>query len=246
MNLQGKNALVTGASRGIGRAIAIQLAKRGANVAINYSSNDDAALEVKALVEAEGVKAILLKGSVGDFDTCNTMVEQTIADFGSIDILVNNAGIARDTLMLRMTEEQFDEVINVNLKGTWSMIKAAARPMTKQRNGRIINLSSVVALIGNFGQSNYVASKAGVIGMTKSLAKEFGPKGVTVNAVAPGFITTDLTDNLPEAIKEEYMKKIPVGYFGEADDIAATVCFLASEEARYITGETISVNGGMV
>lgn len=245
MKLQGKNALVTGASRGIGKAIAVELAKEGCNVAVidlDIASAQETAEELKAY----NVNAIAIEGNVAKLSDAEMMVKETISAFGNLDILINNAGITRDGLVLRMSEDQFDSVIDVNLKGTWNTVKAAARPMLKQKSGRIINMASVVGLIGNFGQSNYVASKAGVIGMTKSLAKEFGAKGVTVNAVAPGFIKTAMTDALSEEIKEQYLTQIPLRTFGDPEDIAKAVIFLASDDAKYITGQTISINGGMV
>lgn len=247
MSVENKNALITGASRGIGKAISLAMAKEGYNIAVNYLSfQADEADELVKELEELGVKAIKVQADVSDLEEVTAMTKEVIAELGSIDVLVNNAGITKDGLMLRMSEEQFDQVIDVNLKGTWNTMKACARPMLKQRGGSIINISSVVGLMGNPGQVNYVASKAGVIGMTKTLAKEFGPKGVTVNAVAPGFIKSDMTDKLSDEIKEHYKMQIPLNEFGTPEDIANVVLFLASDKARYITGQTISVNGGMI
>ncbi len=246
MKFKAKTVIVTGASNGIGKGIAEHFGKAGANVVVNYRSDKAGAMDTAAKIENAGGKALVFQADITDFEACKAMVDKTIETFGQLDILVNNSGITRDQLLLRMSEEDFDTVINTNLKGTWSMIKLASRPMLKQRSGRIINISSVVALIGNAGQSNYVASKAGVIGLTKSLAKEFGKKHVTVNAVAPGFIETKMTDQLTDEIKQFYLSQIPLNDFGTVDDIAYTVLFLASEEARYITGQIINVNGGMI
>ena len=246
MKFKAKTVIVTGASNGIGKGIAEHFGASGANVVVNYRSDKDGAMDTAKKIENAGGKALVFQADVTDFEACKTMVDKTIETFGQLDILVNNSGITRDQLLLRMSEDDFDFVINTNLKGTWSMIKLASRPMLKQRSGRIINISSVVALIGNAGQSNYVASKAGVIGLTKSLAKEFGKKNVTVNAVAPGFIETKMTEKLTDEIKQFYLSQIPLNDFGTVDDIAHTVLFLASDEARYITGQIINVNGGMI
>lgn len=243
--LEGKKALVTGASRGIGRAIAVALAEAGADVAINYSGSEAAAGETAAAVEALGRQAILVKANVGKSDECEAMVKEVLGKFGAIDILVNNAGITRDNLIMRMKEEEFDQVIETNLKGVFNGIKAVTRPMMKQRSGRIINISSVVGVLGNAGQANYVAAKAGVIGLTKSSALELASRGITVNCIAPGFIETDMTDKLPQEMRESLSDRIPLARLGAAGDIAAAVRFLASDAASYMTGQTIHVDGGM-
>jgi 3-oxoacyl-[acyl-carrier protein] reductase len=244
-SLEGKKALVTGASRGIGRAIAIALAEAGADVAINYAGSAAAAAETAAAVEALGRKALLAQADVGKPDAFEQMVGQVLESFGSLDILVNNAGITRDNLMMRMKEEDFDQVIETNLKGVFNGIKAVSRQMMKQRSGRIINISSVVGAIGNAGQANYAAAKAGVIGLTKSAARELASRGITVNCVAPGFIETDMTDKLPEDIKSQMFGQIPLARFGQAAEVASVVRFLASDAASYMTGQTIHVDGGM-
>ncbi|RXI98041.1 3-oxoacyl-[acyl-carrier-protein] reductase [Anaerobacillus alkaliphilus] len=243
--LKGKAALVTGASRGIGRAIAIELARHGVNVAVNFAGNAQKAEEVVAEVQSFGVQAIAIKADVANSDEVTAMVKQTIEAFGSLDILVNNAGITRDGLIIRMKEEDWDAVINTNLKGVFNCSKAVTRQMMKQRFGRIINISSVVGVLGNAGQANYVAAKAGVIGLTKTLARELANRNITVNAVAPGFIETDMTDELPEEIKQELLKQIPLAKLGKAEDIASVVRFLVSEDANYMTGQTLHVDGGM-
>lgn len=241
-----KTAVITGASRGIGRAIAIALAKDGFNVVINYNGSKEKAEEVKNECISCGVDAITVKANVADFKESENLVKEAIAAFGSIDVLVNNSGITRDTLLLRMKEEDFDSVIDVNLKGTFNTIKHAARQMMKQKSGSIINMSSVVGVSGNAGQVNYAASKAGVIGITKSVAREFAPRGIRVNAVAPGFIETDMTDELNDKAKEEILKTIPLKDTGKSEDVANLVAFLASDKSRYITGQVIHVDGGMV
>ncbi|RJE86713.1 3-oxoacyl-[acyl-carrier-protein] reductase [Paenibacillus sp. 1011MAR3C5] len=244
-SLEGKKALVTGASRGIGRAIAIALAEAGADVAINYSGSEAAAAETASAVEALGRRAIIVKANVGKADEFDTMVKDVIEQLGALDILVNNAGITRDNLIMRMKEEEFDQVIETNLKGVFNGIKAVTRPMMKQRSGRIINISSVVGVLGNPGQANYVAAKAGVIGLTKASARELASRGITVNCVAPGFIQTDMTDKLPEDMKESLSAQIPLARLGDAADIANAVRFLASDAAAYMTGQTVHVDGGM-
>ncbi|XMB87453.1 3-oxoacyl-[acyl-carrier-protein] reductase [Mycoplasmatota bacterium WC44] len=244
--MKDKVAIITGANRGIGLAVAERLAEDGCNIVINYLFDTEGSTKIVEKLESLGVKAIAVQGDISKFSDCERIVSETVKEFGKVDILVNNAGITKDKLMMRMSEDDFDAVINVNLKGTWNMVKQVTRLMMKQRSGRIINLASVVALTGNAGQANYVASKAGIIGMTKTLAKEFGPRGVTVNAIAPGFIQTDMTDVLSDEVKNEFIKNVPLGCLGKPRDIANTVAFLASEDARYITGQTISVNGGMV
>jgi len=243
--LEGKIALVTGASRGIGRAIALELARSGADVAVNYSGSEQAAEEVVKEIEAMGRRALKIKANVGSSEESEQMVSQVLEAYGRLDILVNNAGITRDNLIMRMKEEEFDQVINTNLKGVFNCVKAVTRPMMKQRYGRIINISSVVGALGNPGQSNYVASKAGVIGLTKAAARELASRGITVNAVAPGFIVTDMTDKLSEDQKAALMPQIPLSRLGQPEDIAKAVRFLASEDAAYMTGQTLHIDGGM-
>lgn len=244
-SLVDKVALVTGASRGIGRAIALRLAADGAKVAINFAGNLARAAEVKAEIENNGGAAILVQGDVSNFETVNEVVKKVLDTWGRIDILVNNAGITRDNLLLKMTEEDFDAVIGTNLKGVFNCTKAVTKLMMKQRSGRIVNMSSVVALNGNISQANYAAAKAGIIGFTKSAAKELASRGVTVNAVAPGFIETDMTGALNDKIKSEMIGAIPLGRVGKPEDVANAVAFLVSENADYITGQVISVDGGM-
>jgi 3-oxoacyl-[acyl-carrier protein] reductase len=243
--LNGKTALVTGASRGIGRAIALQLAEAGADVAVNYAGNEAAAGEVVQAIEALGRKALKIRANVASAAETDEMVKQTLEAFGKIDILVNNAGITRDNLIMRMKEEEFDEVIGTNLKGVFNCVKAVTRPMMKQRYGRIINISSVVGVLGNAGQANYVAAKAGVIGLTKSAARELASRNITVNAVAPGFIETDMTDKLPADLREQMLGQIPLAKLGKPEEVARVVRFLASDDASYMTGQTIHVDGGM-
>ncbi|WP_309121323.1 3-oxoacyl-[acyl-carrier-protein] reductase [Paenibacillus sp.] len=243
--LEGKVALVTGASRGIGRAIAIELAKNGADVVVNYAGNEAAALEVVGAIEALGRSAAAVKCNVASASEVDAMVASAIERFGKIDILVNNAGITRDNLLMRMKEEEFDEVIDTNLKGVFNCIKAVTRPMMKQRSGRIVNISSVVGALGNPGQANYVAAKAGVIGLTKSVARELASRGITANCVAPGFIETDMTDKLTPELKEAMLKQIPLAALGQPEQIAKVVRFLASDESSYMTGQTLHVDGGM-
>ncbi|MEC0229326.1 3-oxoacyl-[acyl-carrier-protein] reductase [Paenibacillus alba] len=243
--LTGKVALVTGASRGIGRAIALHLAEHGADVAVNYAGSEAAAGEVVAAIEAMGRKAVKLRADVSSFQEADDLVKQTLEIFGKIDILVNNAGITRDNLIMRMKEEEFDQVIATNLKGVFNCVKAVTRPMMKQRFGRIINISSVVGVLGNPGQANYVAAKAGVIGLTKATARELSSRGITVNAVAPGFIETDMTDKLSAEMREHMLKQIPLERLGQPEEIAKVVRFLASDDASYMTGQTLHVDGGM-
>ena len=246
MLLDGKTALVTGASRGIGRAVALRLAEEGARVAINYAGNVKAAEEVKASVEAAGGTAILCQADIADSAAVEAMIADVVKEFGAIDILVNNAGITRDTLLMRMKDEDFAKVLDTNLKGVFYCTKAVAKLMMKKRSGRIVNMASVVGLVGNAGQTNYAAAKAGVIGFSKSAAKELASRGITVNVVAPGFIGTDMTADLPETVKEKALADIPLGKMGEPEDVANAVLFLASDQASYITGQVVNVDGGMV
>lgn len=240
-----KVAVVTGASRGIGRAIALELASKGVFVVINYNGSKERAEEVKAEIEKNGGSAAVYQCNVSQFDECEQFLKYVVKEHGRIDILVNNAGITRDGLLMKMSEEDFDKVIDVNLKGTFNTIRFASRQMLKQRSGRIINMSSVVGISGNAGQVNYASSKAGVIGLTKAAARELASRGITVNAVAPGFIETEMTDVLSDAVKEASVAQIPLGKFGKPEDIAKTVAFLASDDAGYITGQVIQVDGGM-
>ncbi|MGM9518811.1 3-oxoacyl-[acyl-carrier-protein] reductase [Acidaminococcus timonensis] len=246
MTLVGKVALVTGGSRGIGRAVALKLAENGADVAINYAGNTAAAEEVKAAIEKLGRKAMLVQGSVADTDGVQAIVNQVVKELGRLDILINNAGITRDGLLMRMKEADWDAVLETNLKGVFNCSKAVMRTMMKQKSGRIVNMASVVGEMGNAGQANYAAAKAGVIGFTKSLAKEVASRGITVNAVAPGFIATDMTKVLTDDQKAEMAKTIPLGRAGQPEDVANAVLFLVSDEAAYITGQVLNVDGGMV
>lgn len=246
MLLEGKVALVTGASRGIGRAVALTLAKEGAKVAINYAGNEAAAEEVKKEIEALGKDAIIVKANVADSAEVEAMVDKTIAELGGLDILVNNAGITQDGLLMRMKEEQWDAVLNTNLKGIFNCTKAATKYMMKQRSGKIVNMSSVVGIMGNAGQANYAAAKAGVIGFSKSTAKELASRGITVNVIAPGCIDTDMTAVLPDKVKEAMLATIPLARLGKPQDIADAVVFFVSDNAAYITGQVICVDGGMV
>ncbi|MCX4347453.1 MAG: 3-oxoacyl-[acyl-carrier-protein] reductase, partial [Lachnospiraceae bacterium] len=240
-----KVALVTGASRGIGREIAQTLAAYGASVIVNYNGSKDRADEVVEMISAGGGKAIAVKADVAKAEEIARLFEEAQAAFGRIDILVNNAGITRDNLILKMSEEEYDTVLDTNLKGAFLCMKHAAKIMLRQKNGRIINISSISGIAGNAGQANYCAAKAGLIGLTKSLAKELGSRGITVNAVAPGFIETEMTEKLSEQVKEGMLAQIPLKRAGSVKDIAEAVAFLASERAAYITGQTLSVNGGM-
>ncbi|MDP4087933.1 MAG: 3-oxoacyl-[acyl-carrier-protein] reductase [Bacillota bacterium] len=244
--LKGKCAVVTGAGKGIGRAIALKLAEQGANIVINYRSSEKEAEEVVQAIEEAGGAAFAVKADVSKFDEAEKLIKGAQEKFGRVDILVNNAGITKDTLLLRMKEEDFDSVISVNLKGCFNCVKHVSPIMLKQKSGRIINISSVIGLVGNAGQANYAASKAGIIGLTKSVAKELGSRGITVNAVAPGFIETDMTDVLSDKIKESMQDSIPLKRLGKTSDVAEAVAFLASEGASYITGQVINVDGGMV
>ena len=246
MLLANKTALVTGASRGIGRATAIELAKAGAKVAVNYAGNRAAAEEVVAQIQAAGGQAFMVQADVGDAAAVDAMVKSVVEQFGSIDILVNNAGITRDNLIMRMKEEDWDAVIHTNLKGIFNCTKVVTKLMMKQRYGRIVNMTSVVGVMGNAGQSNYAAAKAGVIGFTKSMAKELASRNITVNAVAPGYISTDMTADLPDQAKAVLQSQIPLQRLGNPADVASAVLFLVSPGADYITGQTLHVDGGMV
>jgi 3-oxoacyl-[acyl-carrier protein] reductase len=244
MDLTGKTALITGSGRGIGKAIAQRLSDAGAKIVINDVS--DASAATAAEIKAAGKQSLFVKGNVSSSEDVNRMVETIIASFGRLDILVNNAGITRDQLTLRMTDEDWDAVIDVNLKGVFLCTRAALKYMMKQRWGRIINISSISGIIGNPGQVNYCAAKAGIIGITRTVAKEMASRQITVNAICPGFIQTDMTQKLSDKVKGEYSQHIPVGYFGTPQDVAEAVAFFASEEARYITGQFLCVDGGMI
>jgi len=244
--LEGKVALVTGAARGIGRAIAMRLAAMGARVVVNDLAAEEAIAAAVAEIEAAGGRAMGLRANVTVAAEVAAMVDRVVGELGGLDILVNNAGIARDMLLLRLSEEDWDAVLSTNLKGAYLCARAAARPMIKARWGRIVNISSVVGIAGNAGQANYAAAKAGLIGLTRSLAKELGSRGITVNAVAPGFILTAMTANLPDKVREEAIARTPVGRLGQPEDVAAAVGFLCSEEASFITGQVLAVDGGMV
>jgi len=243
--LAGKTAIVTGGSRGIGREIALELARQGANIVINYRSRDEEAQKVAKEIQELGRETLIVQADISKFDQAEKLIKETKEKFSSIDILVNNAGITQDNLLIRMKEEEFDAVIDVNLKGTFNCIRHAAKIMAKQRSGKIINLSSVTGLVGNVGQINYAASKSGVIGITKTAARELAGRGITVNTVAPGFIETEMTAVLGDSVKESILTKIPLKRMGQAKEIAQTVSFLVSDKANYITGQTITVDGGM-
>jgi 3-oxoacyl-[acyl-carrier protein] reductase len=245
MELKSKVALVTGAGRGIGRAIALQLANAGTRVAINYNASAAAAEALVAEIAESGGEALAIKADISRLEEATALVEQVLAQWGQLDILVNNAGITRDNLLLRMKEDEWDRVIEVNLKGCFNCCKAAIRPMSRARQGSIINIASVVGLRGNAGQANYAAAKAGIIGLTRSLAREMGSRAIRVNAVAPGFIDTDMTSVLPAQLKERMLEAIPLGRVGTGDDVARLVEFLAGSGAAYITGQVIAVDGGM-
>lgn len=246
LKLDGKTAVVTGASRGIGSAIALQLAKEGARVVVNYSGSQVKAEAVVEQIIANGGEAIAVQGSVASADDVSALMAKTLEVFGSIDILVNNAGITRDNLLMRMKETEWDDVMNTNLKGVFLCTKAVTRQMMKQRAGRIINISSIVGVAGNAGQANYVAAKAGVIGLTKTTAKELASRNILVNAIAPGFITTEMTAQLPEELKTAMLEQIPLARLGQPEDIAKAVVFLAGDDSKYITGQTLHIDGGMV
>ncbi|WP_419883804.1 3-oxoacyl-[acyl-carrier-protein] reductase [Peribacillus sp. B-H-3] len=246
MLLEGKKVLVTGASRGIGREIALEMARQGADVAVNFAGSEAKANEVVEEIRSLGRQAFSVQCDVADADAVTAMTKHVIDSFGSLDILINNAGITRDNLLMRMKETEWDDVINTNLKGVFLCTKAVTRQMMKQRSGRIINIASIVGVSGNPGQANYVAAKAGVIGLTKSAAKELASRGITVNAVAPGFISTDMTDKLTEEVKNSMLAQIPLSRFGDPKDVAAVTAFLASDASGYMTGQTLHVDGGMV
>ncbi len=245
MLLEDKIAVVTGAGRGIGRGIALALAREGAMVIVNYNGSADRAAEVVGTIEANGGKAVAIQCNVSDFEAAKEFYANVVKEYGRIDILVNNAGITKDNLIMKMSEEEFQAVIQTNLAGTFHGVKFVTRPMMKQRCGRIINIASVSGVIGNMGQANYSASKAGVIGLTKAMAKELAARNITVNAIAPGFIETEMTDVLSDSVKEAAVSTIPLGKFGEVDDIAEAVVFLASDKAKYITGQVLCVDGGI-
>jgi 3-oxoacyl-[acyl-carrier protein] reductase len=244
-NLSNKIAIVTGASRGIGSAIAHNLSKAGAKVVL-ISRSIDALKSVESEIKSNGGEAISITADVSNLESFTNAISQVVETWGTVDILINNAGITKDNIILRLKEEDWDAVIDINLKGCFNGIKAVARPMLKARSGRIINITSVIGLIGNSGQSNYAASKAGILGLTKSIAKELGPRNITVNAIAPGYIQTEMTGSLDQTSKDNLMKSIPLQRLGKPEEIASLVCFLASEEAAYITGQTLNVDGGMV
>ena len=245
INLDGKKALVTGASRGIGKAIAIRLATEGVSVGVNYNASEEEAAKVVDEIQSLGGNAIILKGSVADSLEVQSLIQAAEDELGGFDILVNNAGITKDNLIMRLPEEDWDQVIDTNLKGAFLCTKAALRSMVRQRSGRIINMSSVVAITGNAGQSNYTAAKAGLIGFTKTVAKEVASRGITVNAIAPGFIETQMVDAISSQLQEKILERIPLGYFGTPEDVAGVVAFLASEDARYVTGQVIGIDGGL-
>jgi 3-oxoacyl-[acyl-carrier protein] reductase len=245
MDLTGKVAVVTGSSRGIGRAIALRLASGGAKVVVNYHSNEDAAAEVVQQIEAEGGEAIAVQADVSVVVEAQALINAAKKTYGRVDILVNNAGTTRDTLLIRMSEEDWDIVIDTNLKGTFNCIKAAARQMMRQRYGRIVNITSVAGLVGNAGQANYASAKAGLVGLTKTVAKELGSRNITCNAVAPGFVHTDLTASLPEDLIEIAVDRTPLGRVGSVEDMAAATAFLVSDEASFVTGQVLAVDGGL-
>jgi 3-oxoacyl-[acyl-carrier protein] reductase len=245
MRLSGKTALVTGASRGIGRAIALRFAAEGAFVVVNYAGNEAAAGETLAAIASAGGNAVLSRFDVGDAGQVDAAVKAIVAQRGRIDILVNNAGVTRDNLLMRLTEDDFDAVVRTNLKGTFLVTKVVSRQMIRQRDGRIVNMSSVVGEMGNAGQSVYAATKAGILGFTKAMARELASRAITVNAIAPGFITTDMTQSLPDATRKEFAERIPLGRFGTPEEVAELALFLASDAAAYMTGQVVGINGGM-
>ena len=246
MDLNGKTALITGSARGIGKAIAIKLGSMGANIVLNDICPLEDIKETEKELASMGITAISTRGDVRNFDDVSEVVNTALDTFGSLDILVNNAGITKDTLLIRMSEEDWDSVLDINLKGAFNCIKATSKVMMKQRSGKIINIASIAGVMGNAGQANYSASKAGLIGLTKTVAKEFSSRGITCNAVAPGVIKSKMTDVLPDKVKEEYLKGIPLGRFGTPEDIADVVAFLASDLSDYVTGQVINIDGGLV
>lgn len=246
MNLEGKVAIVTGGANGIGRAISLALSEHGAKVVVNYNSSENLAVSLQDEIKELGNECLIVQANIGSLEQCNSLVEAAISHFGHVDILVNNAGITKDNLIMRMTEGDFDQVIETNLKGAWNMSKLVSRYMTKQRSGKIVNITSVSGLVGNAGQTNYSASKAGLVGLTMSLAKELAKRNINVNAIAPGFIETAMTGKLPEEVVSKYLENIPLSRLGEVKDIASTVLFLVSEHSKYITGQVIRVDGGLV
>lgn len=246
IKLAGKTAIITGASRGIGAEIARKFSEAGAKVVVNYSGSQEKAEAVVAEIQEKGGEAIAVKANVSDSDAVKSMIDETMKAFGSIDILVNNAGITRDNLMMRMKDDEWDDVINTNLKGVFICTKGVTRQMMKQRAGRIINIASIVGVMGNAGQANYVAAKAGVIGLTKTTARELASRNITANAVAPGFITTDMTDALGDDIQKAMLSQIPLGRFGKPEEVAKAALFLASDDSSYMTGQTLHLDGGMV
>ena len=243
--LNGQRALVTGASRGIGRSVALRLASEGASVALNYNSGRDEAEAVAAEIAATGGNAVTLQGNVADAAQAEALVDGAVEALGGLDILVNNAGITRDNLLMRLSEDDWDAVVDTNLKGAFLCTKAAIRPMLRQRSGRIVNMSSVVAITGNPGQANYTAAKAGLIGFTRTVAREVASRGITVNAIAPGFIATQMVDSIPEDLQAQIRERIPLGAFGTPEDVAGCVAFLVSADASYITGQVLSIDGGL-
>ncbi|MBU0997763.1 MAG: 3-oxoacyl-[acyl-carrier-protein] reductase [Firmicutes bacterium] len=246
MNLEGKVAIVTGGANGIGRAISLALSEHGAKVVVNYNSSENLAVSLQDEIKELGNECLIVQANIGSLEQCNSLVEAAISHFGHVDILVNNAGITKDNLIMRMTEDDFDQVIETNLKGAWNMSKLVSRYMTKQRSGKIVNITSVSGLVGNAGQTNYSASKAGLVGLTMSLAKELAKRNINVNAIAPGFIETAMTGKLPEEVVSKYLENIPLSRLGEVKDIASTVLFLVSDYSKYITGQVIRVDGGLV
>ncbi len=246
MDLSGKTAIITGAGKGIGKEIAIRLSELGANIVVNYMSSSKEAIELVNKINTNTCRALAHQGDVRNQNQVQDIVQVTLDKFKSIDILVNNAGITKDALVIRMKDKEWSDVIDINLKGSFNFIRAVSRIMMKQRYGRIINISSIVGVMGNPGQANYAASKAGLIGLTKAIAKELAPRGITCNAIAPGFIQTEMTDNLPIKVKEEYKKNIPLNKFGSPRDVANATAFLASEYGEYITGQVLHIDGGLV
>jgi len=244
--LKDQVAVVTGSSRGIGAATAIKLAEEGADVVVNYNNDKESAEETAQKIRDLGRQALVIQGNVAEMDDAKNLIKATVKEFDKIDILVNNAGITKDGLLLRMKEKDFNDVINVNLQGTFNCTKQAIRYMMKQHHGKIVNLSSVVGLMGNAGQANYSASKAGIVGFTKSVAREVSKRGINVNAVAPGYINTDMTEELPAKVKEDMLKNIPLDRFGEVEDVANVIMFLVSPLANYVNGQTINIDGGML